>query len=270
MIEFNADKNRKLSKLALYHVEDLSYSAFQKLLRAKDIKVNGKRVGQDVSLSIGDKVEIYYNPQPVDKFSTIYKDENIIVVNKKSGYTSEAVFEDLKKLDASCKFIHRLDRNTSGVMIFAFNEECEKILLDGFKNRCFDKRYIATVYGVFNKKQDVLTAYLLKDAESALVKIYNDKVEGAVPIKTGYKVIEEFSDRSVVEVTLYTGKTHQIRAHFAHLGHFVLGDGKYGNNEFNRRNGIKKQMLQASSLTLYFEKDSALSYLNGKTFKVNG
>ena len=97
MKEFIADKNRKLSKLALYHIEDLSFSAFMKALRRKDVKVNGKRVSQDITLSIGDKVEIFYSPTEINKYQTIYKDQNVLVINKLSGYTSESVYADLKK-----------------------------------------------------------------------------------------------------------------------------------------------------------------------------
>ena len=265
---FIADKNRKLSKLALYHIEDLSYSAFNRALRKKDVKVNGKRVGEDVTLSVGDKVEIYYVSTVLEKFTTIYSDENVILVNKKSGYTSESVFESIQKERSSLRFIHRLDRNTSGIMIFALNDEAEKALLRGFKERTFDKKYRAVVVGTPKIKEAILTAYLFKDEKNANVTVTDKRVKGSVLIKTGYKVMEEDKDRSVLEVTLYTGKTHQIRAHLAHVGHPIIGDGKYGDFEFNSKVGINSQMLTATELILHFEKDSLLAYLDGRRFTV--
>ena len=266
MIEFIADKNRKLSKLALYLVQDLSFSALQKLLRNKDVKVNGKRVSQDVMLNVGDKVILYYQPQQNAKFSTIYQDENIIVIDKKSGYQAEEIFNEILKIYKDAKFIHRLDRNTDGVMIFALNSIAEKELVFGFKNRTFDKKYKATVYGKMSKTSDLLTAYLLKDSQTSTVKIFDQKVKGSVLIKTGYEVLNTTENTSELLVTLHTGKTHQIRAHLAHIGHFIIGDGKYGDNKINKQFGEKTQKLHAYSITLFFQKESPLFYLNSKTF----
>ena len=266
MKSFIADKNRKLSKLALYHLEDLSYSTLMKLLRAKDVKVNGKRVNQDVTLNVGDKVELYYVPKSIDKYQTVFIDENVLVLDKKSGFTSENVYQTVCESYPTAKFIHRLDRNTAGIMIFALNDIAEQELLKGFKERLFEKIYTATVFGKMPKKEDVLSAYLLKDSEASLVKIFDKQVKGALPIKTGYKVVKEDALTSLVKVKLYTGKTHQIRAHLAHIGNFIVGDGKYGDNAFNQKMGAKSQMLFASELTLKFDENSKLFYLNGKTF----
>ena len=270
MKSFIADKNGKLSKLALYYIEDLTYANLMKSLRKKDVKINGKRVSQDVNLTIGDKVDVFYDAKIIQSYSEVYKDQNVLVINKYSGYTSESVFEQISKQYKGASFIHRLDRNTSGLMIFSLSELATGELLKGFKQRTFDKVYTATVVGKMPKKQDILTAYLIKDKDSALVKIYDKKVNGSVMIKTGYCVVEQRKDTSIVLVTLYTGKTHQIRAHLAHIGNPILGDGKYGDFDMNNKYNVKSQILSATKLTLNFDKESQLYYLNGKTFSLQG
>lgn len=270
MKSFIADKNRKLTKLALYHIPDLTFSALMKAFRKKDVKVNGKRISQDVNLSIGDRVDIFYDAKITKMYDVIYQDQNVLVVNKYSGFTSEIVFEQIKEQYQNASFIHRLDRNTSGIMIFSLSSIATGELLKGFKERTFSKIYTATVVGKMPKKQDVLTAYLVKDQESALVKIYDNKIKGSVQIKTGYEVLEQRKDTSLLSVTLYTGKTHQIRAHLAHIGNPILGDGKYGDFDMNNKYNAKTQYLNATKLTLNFEKTSPLYYLNGKSFCTQG
>ena len=268
MISFIADKNRKLTKLALYHCKDVSFSVLKKLIRNKDVKVNGKRISSDVDLLVGDKVEIYYLSQKKDKFFIVYQDQNVIVINKKSGYTFDDVYSDLSLNYESVFAVHRLDRNTSGLMVFALNSVAEKELLGGFKNHSFEKIYTAQVKGTLKNRQGLLDAYLLKDKNKAKVTIYDNYVKNSVAIKTGYSVISEKEDYSVVKIKLYTGKTHQIRAHLAHIGHAIVGDGKYGDNAFNKIHKARSQRLSATKLTLFFNSQSPLYYLNGREFSV--
>ena len=249
-------------------IPELGYGAIRKILREKDVKVNGKRVNSDVTLNVGDNVTVYYEEKAVSPCEILYSDDNVIVVNKKSGFLSEDVFAYLKNGNENARFIHRLDRNTSGVMIFALNETAEKELVGGFKNRVFDKKYIAEVFGKMEKESDELKAYLKKAAENSLVTVTDEKVKGSAEIRTDYKVLDYENGKSLLEVTLHSGKTHQIRAHLAHIGHPVVGDGKYGENEQNKKEGVFKQLLTAYSLTLFFDEKSPLYYLNGKIFKL--
>lgn len=266
---FTVIKTGKLSKLALTHLTDISYSALRSALRKKDVKINGVRTDKDVLLNVGDKVEIYYKPIDDKGYSVVFADENVLVVNKKSGYASETIYNTIVKEQKNAFFIHRLDRNTSGLMIFALNEIAEKELLYGFKNREFDKVYKARVKGVPKQQKAVLTAYLFKDQKNSLVTITDNKVVGSSLIKTGYEVISSTTEFSDLLVTLYTGKTHQIRAHLAHIGHPILGDGKYGDFSLNNKLKLKRQMLTAIRLTLKFDKESFLYYLNDKTFTID-
>ena len=269
MIEFIVEKKGKLSKIAPYQVEGVSYSLVMKLLRKKNVKVNDARVKEDVTLEVGDKVVLFYTIDSNKKFSIIYQDEKILVINKFLGYTSESVYSDIQKLYSNARFVHRLDRNTSGIMIFGFGDSVEELLINGFKNRDFKKLYLAEVKGVLEKKSDVLVAYLFKDAKEKFVKISDKKLPLYTEIKTGYRVVREKENSSVLEVELFTGKTHQIRAHLSHIGHPIIGDEKYGDHELNKRLKVKSQRLTAFLLTLKFSLDSELAYLNDKTFRID-
>ena len=265
---FINETNKKLSKAVFLYCDDLSYSAFQKALRNKDVKVNGKRINKDLLLNEGDRVEIYYSPKTEMCFEEIFRDENVLVINKKQGVSSENTFDAVKNTYKDAGFIHRLDRNTKGVMIFSLNERAEKELLLGFKNRTFYKEYTAEVVGIPKVEKAVLEGYLLKDDKASIVKISDKPFKGAVYIKTGYEVVEKRENSAILKVILYTGKTHQIRAHLAFIGHPIVGDGKYGLEKTNKLFKKDRQQLCASKLILKFDKQDFLYYLNNREFNV--
>ncbi len=269
MKTFIANKNEKLSKfINTQYGALMPYSTFMKLLRNKDIKINGKRVNKDVVLSIGDKVDVYFESDFISKFTPIFQGYGIYVFNKPPVITSEDFLDKLNSVYKNLKLCHRLDRNTSGLLVFASEEKAYLEMLSAFKQRTVDKYYKAEVFGKLKETKKTLVSYLKKDAEASMVKIFNENVKGSVKIVTEYKVIEELEETSVLEVKLITGKTHQIRAHLAHIGHFIIGDGKYGDNKINERLGVKRQKLTAYKIKFNFDKNSVLYPLNDKVISI--
>lgn len=236
---------------------------FRILLKEGRIKVNGKRIGGDCPLKAGDRVDYFLTAKEEAKeaFAVLYEDGNVIVVDKADGVNSEAVFSALCER-GEAYFIHRLDRNTAGVMIFAKTKAAEAELLSAFRGRRAKKIYLALVVGKLPKKHSVEEAFLEKDEKRALVRITKDRGEKIV---TEYEVIEEHGETSLVRITLHSGKTHQIRAHLAYLGTPVAGDTKYGNDNFNRAHNLTRQRLIAKELSI--ECTGGLSYLSGKVFR---
>ncbi len=266
MIELICDKAQTLKEFTENNCAQASFY-WTWLLKNKEIKVNGKKVGADMPLNAGDTVRYYLTKNQEEKpaFYIVYEDENFCIVDKESGVNSEAVFAELyRRTGGKCAFIHRLDRNTRGLMAFALNGETEAALLLAFKEKRVEKRYHALCFGVFAKPSATLTAYLKKDEKNSIVKIYDKERVGAEKIVTEYRVLKSDGEQSKVEVILHTGKTHQIRAHLAHMGCPIVGDMKYGDTEKNRTKNLTRQCLIAKELALDLEGE--LSYINGKRF----
>ena len=239
---------------------------FFALLKKRDIKVNGVRVGKNVPVKRGDEVVYYTTPKQEDKPShnKIYEDENVYIADKFSGVSSEGLFSELA---ASGEFyaVHRLDRNTQGLIIYAKNKTAEEELLAAFREKRIEKTYIALCKNSFRQKQATLSAYLKKDDKKSVVKVLSAPEKGAEKIITEYRVEEDSGDIALVKITLHTGKTHQIRAHMAFMGCPVLGDEKYGDEALNSKYGARRQRLIAKYLS--FNLGGTLSYLNGKRFE---
>ena len=267
MLQLIVDKQQNLKEFTENNYAQGSFF-WNYLIKNREIKVNGKRVDKDIPLYIGDIVCYYLTKKQEEKpaFYTVYEDENILVIDKESGVNSEAVFASLSR-GRECYFIHRLDRNTKGLMIFALNERTETALLNAFKERTAEKKYHALCFGSFPKEQDVLTGYLKKSSEKAQVQVFDKPQKESEKIITEYRVLEKKEGTTLVEVTLHTGKTHQIRAHLAHIGCPVVGDMKYGDELKNK--GIHCSRQQLVSYSLQFLNLKYLGYLNGKVFQSN-
>lgn len=238
---------------------------FTALLKNREIKVNGKRVGSDVPVYKGDVVTYYLTKKQEEKpaYFVVYEDENVLIVDKCDGVNSEAVFAALAR-SGEYYFIHRLDRNTQGLLAFAKNPEAEQALLKAFKERTAQKIYHARCFGTPEKPQAVLTDYLQKDGGRSLVKVHSNPTAGAEKIVTEYKVLSVDGETSLLEIILHTGKTHQIRAHLAHIGCPIVGDMKYGVTAKNKAHSVTRQQLVAKYLTL--GAGGVLEYLKDKTF----
>ena len=271
MKSFLVEKEIKLSKFLLEKYDgEISYSTVQKLIRNKDVKINGKRISSDVKLLAGDSVSVYYDGNNAFKDCEVLLNEcGVLVVYKPAGVTVEKFEEIIRKKYPTATLCHRLDRNTSGLLVLAYEKHAEAELLKAFKERTIKKEYLCEVYGKMKNNSDTLTAYLKKDEKLSKVFVTDNKQDGSTKIITEYKVIKELENSSILSVNLITGKTHQIRAHLAHVGNQIIGDGKYGLNSVNDKFNAKTQRLTAYKLTFSFSKESPLYSLNNRVVHLN-
>ncbi len=297
------DAGQRLDRFLAKAVPLLPASLAQKYIRLKRIKLGGKRVSRDTRLNEGDVLQLYINDEFFDtpsqenayltvsapKLNILYEDENILLVDKRPGlavhphdgaeYGKTLIDHIQAYLYAKREWrpreenaftpalCNRIDRNTGGIVIAAKNAEALRILNQKIKDREIDKRYLAIVEGTPKPRDGVLKGYLFKDAVKNRVYVTDAPQTGAKSCETRYRTLQSKNGLSLVECELITGRTHQIRAQFAHAGHPLLGDGKYG--KLDKRYDRSYQALYSYRLTFRFTTDAGiLAYLNGKQFEV--
>lgn len=258
MIKKEVVVNKGIKVIDLLLSESFSYNEALKMLRNKDVRVNGVRVSKNEALHENDVV-VYFCKEEPKFYEIVFDGVDALIVNKKAGIESEALGKIL-----GVKAVHRLDRNTEGLLVFAKNEDAKVKLDSAFKERLVEKCYLAEVVGRLEVDK-LFTAYLVKDAERSLVKVFDRKVPNSKKIETFVTTLKASAESSLVKVRIFGGKTHQIRAHLAHLGHAIIGDGKYGRREDYQKFKQKRQQLFAYKLKF---KDIGIVELDNKEFKI--
>ena len=297
------DAGQRLDRFLAKAVPLLPASLAQKYIRLKRIKLGGKRVERDTRLNAGDVLQLYINDEFFDKprednayltvanpkITIVYEDEHILLVDKRPGLAvhphdgadfgktlidhiqaylyQKKEWKPREENSFTPALCNRIDRNTGGIVIAAKTAEALRVLNQKIKDREMDKRYLAIVEGTPKPREGSLKGYLFKDAKKNRVFVTDTPQAGSKSCQTNYKTIVSRDGLTLVECELITGRTHQIRAQFAHAGHPLLGDGKYG--KLDKRFDRNYQALYSYKLTFDFSTDAgSLEYLNGKSFKV--
>lgn len=299
------DAGQRLDKFLSKAVKGLPMSLMYKSIRTKKIKVNRKRTEQNYVLKVGDEIQLFIrdeffdNPEKDDgalsrivpKLNIVYEDQNVMLLNKRPGVLvhededggentlimhvkaylyGKGEYDPQNEQSFAPALCNRIDRNTGGIVIAAKNAEALRVMNEKIKNGELRKHYLCLVHGVPPKRTDVLHAYLRKNSKDNLVQVRDGYFEGAKEIITGYTVLERRGEDSLLEVELFTGRTHQIRAQMSHIGCPLVGDGKYGVNRDDRARGFKYQALYAYKLEFSrTDNNTSLSYLEGKTFSID-
>lgn len=306
MIQFTAgnnDSGQRIDRFLLKKYKSLPPSMMYKLIRKKKITVNRKRVHEDYMLAEGDVVSIFAPPdifgenrtqavlRPLGPVKVVYEDGNIIIVDKPSGllvHSDDAGGDDTlidrikyylyKKSEYDPEheqsfapaLCNRIDRNTQGLVIAAKNAIALREMNDIIKNRNVLKKYLAVAHGVLTPPEGEIKLLLEKDSASNTVKVKRARTgRGTKTAVTEYKTVavSKSENLSLLEIRLVTGRTHQIRVSLAHIGHPLLGDGKYAINKEDRDMGYHSQALCSYSLEFKgIGKYKNLSYLEGKVF----
>ena len=276
----------RMDKYLMDQFPALSMGRLNKALRENKIKLNGKKQPLSTRVQNGDSIKLFLTDEQLENRPTpaavfVYEDDDIIIANKPAGIAVDGPDSDTlvrrvqAKLAAEGKpthavLCHRLDTGTSGLVLLAKSSAAEAFLTAAIKSRAIEKRYLCVTFGRPNPPAALLRDYLLKDAERGIVRITDTTAGGAKEVITGYETLAVSGRLALLEVELVTGRTHQIRAHLAYLGHPVLGDIKYGNRKMNERTGLKTQALCAQRLTFgRIPEENTLHYLSGRVIKLD-
>lgn len=299
---YENDAGQRVDKFLTKTFPNLPQSMLYKSIRKKDIKLNGKRCEISSRLQVGDILTLYLKdeffqqePKEYDflkapnKLTIIYEDENLLLLDKKPGlivhpdetYHFDSLIARVQhylfdkgeycpedEQSFAPALINRIDRNTGGIVMAAKNAETLRIMNQKLRDRELIKQYLCIVCGHMPKNEDVLTAYLQKNENQNRVYISSSPQPDSKTIHTRYRVLQEKEQFSLLEIDLLTGRTHQIRAHLASIGHPLAGDGKYGTNAVNKKIGFRYQALYSYKLRFKFKTDAGLlQYLNQKEFQ---
>ena len=294
------EAGQRFDKLLAKYLNEAPKSFIYKMLRKKNIVLNGKKATGNEKLAVGDSVKLFLADETIEKFSklivvktkakldVIYEDDNVLFINKPVGMLSqkaeakdESLVEhiisymlesgqlteaDLRKFKPS--ICNRLDRNTSGLVVAGKSLAGLQVMGELFKERTLKKYYRCLVKGKIQEKQ-YIKGYLKKDEATNKVSITPNEVTDSLPIETEYEPIWSNDQCTLLEVHLITGRTHQIRAHLASQNHPIIGDYKYGNRKVNdlykEKYKLESQLLHAYRLEIP-ELDNELSNLSGKKF----
>lgn len=261
------------------YLPEVPQQTVQAAFKRRDVKLNGTRVKPDTRVHTGDELLLYCMEQTAPAIDVVYEDDDVLLINKRAGISVDEDDRGGATLtELACKHVratrpdaqpprpcHRLDNQTCGLILYAKNDRAEEILIQAFRDRTLDKRYTCLVRGMMKPPSATCRAYLRKDAEAARVTIYDHPAPDARPIITEYETLESGAI-SRLRVHLVTGRTHQIRAHLASLGHPLLGDDVYGDRAFNRAQHARRLMLCATSLAI--ETGGQLPQLDGRVFTI--